>query len=214
MPVTSIKSLNLGKALPGLSSMDAYEAIISRRTIRRFKQKPLGGELLRKLVNAARLAPSGSNLQPCEYVVVDDPRLLEGVFATLRWAGYIAPAGNPKEGERPVAYIVVLLNSQKRESDGEVDAAAAIENIMLAARAEGVGSCWIGSVNRERLGEALGIPGHCRIDSVIALGYMAEAPVVEELNGSVRYWKDENGVLHLPKRRIDDILHMNRYDQK
>lgn len=191
--------------------MDVYETIIGRRTIRRFQQRPLGRELLKKLVDAARLAPSASNLQPCEYIIVDGPRLLGDVFSTLGWAGYIAPEGNPKEGERPVAYIVVLLNKKKRETGGEVDAAASIENMLLTARAEGVGSCWIGDVNRERLGMILGIPESCKIDSVIALGYMAETPVLEEMKESVKYWKDEDGVLHVPKRSIDDIIHINGY---
>jgi len=191
--------------------MDVYETIIGRRTIRRFQQRPLGRELLKKLVDAARLAPSASNLQPCEYIIVDSPRLLGDVFSTLGWAGYIAPEGNPKEGERPVAYIVVLLNKKKRETGGEVDAAASIENVLLTARAEGVGSCWIGNVNRERLGMILGIPESCKIDSVIALGYMAETPVLEEMKESVKYWKDGDGVLHVPKRSIDDIIHINGY---
>jgi len=191
--------------------MDVYEAIIGRRTIRRFKQQPVSREFLRKLVNAARLAPSAQNLQPCEYVIVDHPRLLGDVFSTLGWAGYIAPEGNPKEGERPVAYIVVLINAKKRETGGEVDAAAAIENILLTAYAEGVGTCWIGAVNRERLRGILGIPEGCKIDSVIALGYMAETPAIEEMKESVRYWKDEKGVLNVPKRNVQDILHINGY---
>ncbi|MGQ9513985.1 MAG: nitroreductase family protein [Thermoproteota archaeon] len=191
--------------------MDVYEAVIGRRTTRRFKQDALSREILLKLVNAARLAPSASNIQPCEYIVVDDSTVAKDVFQTLRWAAYIAPEGNPKEGERPVAYIVVLLNRQKRETGGEVDAAAAIENILLTAYGEGVGSCWIGSVDRENLAKILHVPEHCKIDSVIALGYPAEKPVLEELTGSVRYWKDKDGVLHVPKRKLQDILHFNKY---
>ncbi|MBO3803272.1 MAG: nitroreductase family protein [Candidatus Brockarchaeota archaeon] len=191
--------------------MDVYEAAIGRRTTRRFKQDAIGRETLEKLVNAARLAPSAMNLQPCEYVVVDDPRVADEVFKTLRWAAYIAPEGDPKEGERPVAYIVVLLNRKKRETGGEVDAAAAIENILLTAYGEGLGSCWLGSVDRERLSKVLRVPEHCRIDSVVALGYAAEKPVLEEMAESVRYWKDGEGVLHVPKRRLEDVIHFNVY---
>jgi len=191
--------------------MEVYEAIIGRRSIRRFKQWPISREFLRKLVNAARLAPSALNLQPCEYIIVDHPKILDDVFSALGWASYIAPEGNPREGERPVAYIVVLVNTKKRETGGEVDAAAAIENILLAAYAEGVGTCWVGSVNRERLRGILGIPERCRIDSVIALGYIADVPVTEEMKDSARYWKDEKGMLHVPKRNVQDILHINGY---
>ena len=96
-----------------------YRIILKRRTIRQFQQKKIPFAFLKKLVNSARLAPSGANLQPCAYIVVDDSPLLDKVFTTLKWAGYIAPAGNPPEGKRPVAYIVVwltrrLANTEKR----------------------------------------------------------------------------------------------------
>jgi len=191
--------------------MDVYEAVTARRTTRRFKQDALSREMLEKLVDAARLAPSALNLQPCEYIVVDDPKVANEVFKTLGWAAYIAPEGTPKEGERPVAYIVVLLNGEKCKAGGEADAAAAIENILITACGEGLGSCWIGSVDRERLSKILHIPEHCRIYSVVALGYAAEKPVLDEAAESIRYWKDEKGVLHVPKRKLKDIVHFNKY---
>ena len=191
--------------------MKVYEAICKRRTIRRFSQEPVPKEILEKLIKAARLAPSAANLQPCEYVVVDEPGLIEQVFKTLRWAGYIVPRGDPPEGERPVAYIVVLLNKEKVKAGGERDAAASIGNIVLAALEEGIGSCWLGSIERERLRSILNIPQHCEIDSVVAIGYPRESPVVEEMKDSIKYWKDNKNILHVPKRRLEDILHWNKY---
>ncbi len=191
--------------------MKVYEAICKRRTIRRFSQEPVPKEILEKLIKAARLAPSAANLQPGEYIVVDEPGLVEQVFKTLRWAGYIVPRGNPPEGERPVAYIVVLLNKEKVKAGGERDAAASIENIILAALEDGIGSCWLGSIEREALRGILNIPGRCEIDSVVALGYPNESPVVEEMKDSIKYWKDDKNVLHVPKRRLQDILHWNKY---
>ncbi|MCK4261895.1 nitroreductase family protein [bacterium] len=191
--------------------MKVYEAICKRRTIRRFSQEPVPKEILEKLIKAARLAPSAANLQPCEYVVVDEPGLIEQVFKTLRWAGYIVPRGDPPEGERPVAYIVVLLNKEKVKAGGERDAAASIGNIVLAALEEGIGSCWLGSIERETLRGILNIPNRCDIDSVVALGYPKESPVVEEMKDSIKYWKDNKNILHVPKRRLEDILHWNKY---
>ena len=191
--------------------MNVYDAIITRRTIRRFKQKSIHVNILKKLVDCGRLSPSSANLQPCEYVIVNSPSKVKEVFQTLKWAGYIAPRGNPPENERPVAYIVVLLNLKKKIIDGERDAAAAIENIILAGLEEGIGSCWIGSIDRTKLQKFLNIPDHCKIDSVIALGYSNESPVVEEMKDSLKYWKDKDGVLHVPKRKLEDILHMNTY---
>ena len=93
--------------------MDIYETICQRRTVRRYKQDAIPEDILKKLINAARIAPSAANLQPVEYVIVNDKETVEKVFPTLKWAGYIAPAGNPPEGERPTAYLVVLVNGDK-----------------------------------------------------------------------------------------------------
>ena len=75
--------------------MNVYDAIVSRRTIRKFRQTPIPEDVLKKMINAARLAPQASNLQPIKYIVVDDKDLLEPVFATTKWAAYIAPEGTP-----------------------------------------------------------------------------------------------------------------------
>lgn len=184
--------------------------ISTRRTIRRFKQVPIERRILRGLVDAARVAPSAANLQPCEYIVIDEKILLEEVFSTLRWAGYITPHGNPPPGERPSAYIVILIN-EKKGRPGIHDAAAAIENMILLAWAHGIGTCWIGSIERKTLSRILRVPQDCRIDSVLALGYPLERPVVEKLTDSVKYWKDKKGVLHVPKRELDSILHWQKY---
>ena len=191
--------------------MNVYDAIMKRRSIRRFKQKPISPEVLKKLVNAGRLAPSGANLQPCEYIIVRDSKLINNVFSTLKWAGYIVPEGNPKEGEQPVAYIVVLLNREKRKSGGEHDAAASIENIILTAIEEGIGSCWLGSIDRTSLRKVLNIPDKCEIDSVLALGYSNESPKAVEIKDSIKYWKDKEGALNVPKRSLNDVCFFDEY---
>jgi len=194
--------------------LNVYEAAVSRRTIRRFLQKPIPMEVLKKLLNAARLAPSGGNVQPCEYVLVTEKDLLEKVFNTLKWAMYLA-AGTPREGEKPVAYVVVLVNRRKRAEGGEVDCAAAIENMVLTAWEEGIGACWMASIDREKLREILAIPDYCKVCFVVALGYKAEEPVVEDMrDNDVKYWRDENGVLHVPKRRLEDIVFFNSYGNR
>ncbi|MEM2929703.1 MAG: nitroreductase family protein [Thermoproteota archaeon] len=195
-----------------MEELTVYEAAVSRRTVRRFTQKPIPMQVLKKLLNAARLAPSGGNIQPCEYILVTEKDLLDKVFNTLKWAMYLAPKGAPGEGERPTAYVVVLINTRKKSEGGEVDCAAAIENMILTAWEEGIGACWMASVDRERLREILSIPEHCKICFVVALGYRAEEPVVEDIKGDdVKYWRDENGVLHVPKRKLEDIVFINGY---
>lgn len=191
--------------------MSLYDLIISRRSIRQFKQEPVSRDILQKFINASRLAPSAANRQPLEFVVVDEEKIRKEVFTWLKWAAYIAPEGNPKPGHEPVAYIVVLVNSEIREKGFEWDVGAAIENMILAALEKGIGSCWLLSVDREKLREILNIPENYKIDSVLALGYPDENPVIEDMKDSIKYWKDQAGQLHVPKRKLEDVIHFNKF---
>lgn len=193
--------------------MDVKEAIKKRRSIRRFKDKAISTGLLQQLVDAGRIAPSAANLQPLEYIAVNDPGLVAKLFPMLKWAGYIVPAGNPPAGKRPGAYIVVLANTELSPKWSREDVGAAIENIILSAVAEGIGSCWLGSIDRKGLNALLNVPEHLKIDSVVALGYPDEIPLAEDIpgGGSIKYYKDASGRLHVPKRSLKDILHLNGY---
>ncbi len=188
-----------------------YDVIAGRRTIRRFKPEPVAREFLEQLVEVGRLAPSAANMQPLEFIVVDEAGLKAEIFSCLKWAAYIAPEGDPKPGEEPAAYIVTLANTKVREKMFEYDIGAAMENMSLAALAEGVGSCWMLSIDRDKLRAALGVPEDYRIDSVLALGYPAEDPAAEVMGESCRYWKDAEGRLHVPKRALASVIHFNRF---
>jgi len=191
--------------------MGIYEAAIRRRSIRRFKDIPITREILQRCINAARLAPSAANLQPLEYVVIDDDQLLPQVFSALKWAAYISPQGDPPQEKRPRAYIVILKNKYIGVSSSVYDIGAAMENIILVALEEGIGSCPIASVDRDKMRKLLNIPDDHEIPLVIALGYPDESPVEESFDGSVKYWKDSAGTLHVPKRKLDTVLHWNTF---
>lgn len=191
--------------------MELINIIKSRRTVRKFRQDKIDPIILREIVDCGRLAPSGRNVQPIEYYIIQRNDLLEPVFNTLRWAGYIAPEGNPQEGEKPTAYITVLIKNEYDSPIAKYDVGAAVENILLAAWSHGIGSCWIASVDRNKLAGILGIPEGYTIDCVIALGYAAETPVTEDITDSVRYYKDAAKTLHVPKRKLDDMVHEDRW---
>lgn len=193
---------------------DFLELVRKRRTIRQFRPEEIPADILLELADLGRLAPSAANLQPLEFIIVRDPEVRKQVFTWLRWAAYINPAGNPRPGQEPTAYIVILVNTGIRQKGYEYDVGAAAENIILGALTRGIGSCWLISVDRDRLKNILEIPDDYKIDSVIALGYPAESPVVESFQGSVKYWKDENETLHVPKRSLNDIVHLNRFGRK
>ena len=190
---------------------NVYDLAVARRTIRKFRPAAVPRELLERIVNAARLAPSAANVQPLEFLVVDGAGPKAEVFPTLKWAAYIAPAGDPRAGEEPAAYVVTLVNSRLREKMFEYDVGAAMENMILVALAEGVGACWMLSIDRDRLRAVLGVPAEYRIDSVLALGYPAEEPAAEVMGESCRYWKDDAGRLHVPKRPLAAVVHYDRF---
>ena len=191
--------------------MNAHEAVITRRTIRQYQPRPLDRALLERLVEAGRLAPSAANLQPLEFLVIDEPEVRDKVFPALKWAAYIQPDGNPKPGREPQAYVIVLVNTKIREKMYEYDVGAAVEAMAVSAWSEGVASCWLISIDRAVVQSALGIPEAYRVDSVLALGYPAETSTVEELADSVRYWKNPDGSFHVPKRALRDVCHFNAF---
>jgi nitroreductase len=191
--------------------MTIHDLIVSRRTIRQFQPRPVEPAVLERLVDVGRLAPSAANMQPLEFYVVDDPALRAKVFPCLIWAAYIQPAGNPQAGQEPAAYVFVLINTKIKEKMVEYDVGAAVENICLSALGEGIGSCWLISIDRPKLAEVLGIPDEYRIDSAIALGFPAETSTAEEFKDSPRYWKDDAGGFHVPKRKRADVMHVNKF---
>ena len=169
----------------------------------------------RDVAQAGQRRPSGtasSQPQPLKYLVVNDPKLLDDVFACTRWAAQLSD-GTPKDGERPTAYVVLLVDKEIVGSDYkgyDIDAGAAGANLMLAAVGEGLGSCWIGSVDRERLRAVLQIPDRYIVHTMISLGYPAEKSVAEDaVDGSVRYYRDASGTLHVPKRPLDEVMFLN-----
>lgn len=187
--------------------MDLEEAIYKRRTIRRFKQEKVSLDKLKKLVDFARFAPSGSNIQGIEYVIVHNPEIRENLFPLVRWASSLPKEERTPETERrPTAYIIVLLNKNIKRSYYEFDVGAAVENILLGAVKFRLGACWMGSINANKIRALLEIPEFYEITHVISLGYPDEESVIETYEDSFTYWKDDKGVMHVPKRNVDDII--------
>jgi len=116
--------------------------------IRIFKNKKIPKRILKKLVNAARLAPSVRNLQPLEYLLVDDPKLCDLIFENVYFGGGVEKLR--KKENRPVAYILILVNKKIRNSGFEHDVGLAVGNLVLAAFEKGVGCCIMGAIEREK----------------------------------------------------------------
>ena len=178
------------------------------RSYRRFHQDTaVSRETLQGLVNLARLSASAANLQPLKYLLSCDPEKNAVIFSCLAWAGYLKDWPGPAEGERPAAYIVILGDTEISKNFG-CDHGIAAQSILLGARAQDLGGCLLGSIQRDRLRELLRIPEKLDILLVIALGRPKETVVLEEVapGGDIKYWRDDQGVHHVPKRRLEDII--------
>jgi nitroreductase len=186
--------------------MDFEEVVKKRRTIRRFKPIPVPLETLKKLVDFARIAPQGSNTQALEYIIITNEQMREKIFPLLRWAGGLPPEmRTPELGRRPMAYIIVLLNSTIKK-EGNTDCGAAVENILLGITNFSLGACWQGAIDRPAIHALLELQDHLEVKYVVSLGYPDEESQIEEYSGDFKYWKTDDGRMHVPKKSLEEVI--------
>ena len=182
--------------------------VLKNRSYRKFYQDvSIELETLRELVDLARLSASALNMQPLKYMLSCEPQKNALIFPLLGWAAFLKDWPGPAEGERPSAYIIVL--GDKEISRGfDCDHGIAAQSILLGATEKGLGGCMIATVKRQELSQALGIAPQYEILLVIALGKPKETVVIDTVgaDGKTRYWRDDQGVHHVPKRALDDII--------
>jgi nitroreductase len=145
--------------------------------------------------------------QPLKYVLTCDPEKNAAIFPQLGWAAYLKDWPGPEDGERPAAYIIILGDKNIRDSFG-CDHGIAAQSILLGATEAGLGGCIIATVRKEPLRQALSIPDHYEILLVLALGTPVEIVEIEAArpDGDIMYWRDEQGIHHVPKRSLDEII--------
>jgi len=184
------------------------DLIRKNRSYRRFYQEvAIELKTLRELVDLARLSASAANIQPLKYILSCEPQRNALIFPHLAWAGYIKDWPGPCEGERPAAYIIILGDTQISQSFG-CDHGIAAQSILLGATEKGLGGCIIGTVQRQELRKDLDIPSRYEILLVVALGKPKETVVIETIESGedIKYWRDSEGLHHVPKRALDDII--------
>ena len=182
------------------------ELVKSARTVRRYAQaEVIPREVLTDIVDCVRFVPSGSNQQPLKYRSVSERAECAAVFVHLKWAATLKDWGGPVEGERPAAYIVIVADKDKSPA---IDVGIAAQTMNLCARAQGIAMCMLGAINREGIHAALRLPEDLRVQLVLALGRPVERVVLEELppGGATAYWRTPDGVHHVPKRALRDVL--------
>jgi nitroreductase len=147
--------------------MDVYDAIRTRRSVRAYLATPVPDDVLQRVLDAARIAPSAGNRQPTRLVLVTKPEERRKLARMCGNQGFIA--------EAPVVVVAcgqrMNLQSGKPELRVVIDGALAVDHLTLAARAEGLGTCWIGVVGSDEIKRYLGLPSDTDVVGVTPLGY-------------------------------------------
>ena len=152
--------------------MSLLDLILSRRSIRRYETKYISEEVLKQILEAGRQAPSAANRQPIRFVIVKDHDLLQNLCDNLitRFVKYA-----------PVAIVGCAdIQSLLTGKWAVVDTTIAMQNMVIAAWTLGIGSCWIGACNEEKVKELLKIPDKWKVVALVTLGYPAEQPKQRE----------------------------------
>jgi nitroreductase len=175
-----------------VSALSVLEVIKARGSIRSYKDKPIPKQVLLDVLEAARMAQSAANRQPWEFIVVTDRAIRKKL---------VQAAGNQSFVGEAATVVVCLANPEESASVGPfegflIDLAIAIENMVLTAWDLGIGSCWIGAYNEEKLKELLDVPRNLRVTSLLTLGYPDE-------KAGPKYRKD-----------LDEVVHYQKYGRK
>ncbi len=179
------------------------------RSFRRFKEhRKIPLETLKSLVDLGRLSASAANRQPLKYILSCDPATNEKIFPCIGWAAYLKDWKGPETGERPAAYIIILGDTTI-STEFWCDHGISGQSILLGATEKGLGGCFIGAINKDRLRKELAIAPEYQIMLIIALGEPAEQVRIEstlDTSGNIRYWRDDHGVHHVPKRPLNEVI--------
>lgn len=173
--------------------MDVFEAIKNRRSVRAFTDAPVSDAQVEKLIDAARWAPSAGNIQPWEFVVVRNPEIKSGLREAAGNQSFIE--------EAPVVIVVCANESRSGQGYGSrgvnlyclQDTAAAIQNMLLAAQAMDLATCWVGAFHEEQARKVLRIPDGVRPVAMIPVGHAAEKPIARS------------------RRPLSDIIHRETF---
>lgn len=161
--------------------MSLLDLIFRRRSIRRYRSEPIPDDVLKNILEAGRLAPSADNAQPWHFVVITEPKNKEKL-SRGRWNRFI------KDSAATIVGCGYAANEWST-----IDVTIALENMVIAAEAQGVGSCWIGDFKEEEVKELLGIPDNLKVVGLVSFGYPAEKPNPPS------------------KKSLEAIVHYNRF---
>lgn len=188
--------------------MDFLQLVTEARSCRRFvEEQPLSAADVDWLLECARVAPSARNAQELRFITIGKGAVCDELFSLTRWAGALKDWNGPVPGERPTAFIAVLMPAR----GGDLlcyDVGIACQTIQLAATSRGWGACMIQAFDHQKATALLEVPKNLKIALVMGLGVALEKRVIASLpkDGSTAYWRDGNGVHHVPKRGLGELI--------
>jgi len=156
--------------------VDVFKAITERRSIRKFKEEEIEDDLIYKIIEAGKWAPSAGNLQSWDAVLVKDPEIKQKLEAAAYMRDFV--------GKAPVIIVLganehksaTIYHERGRDLFSIQDATIAGQNMLLAIHALGLGACWVGAFDEELVSRTLEFPGYMRPIAIIPMGYPDETP--------------------------------------
>ena len=182
--------------------MEFYDVVRKRKSVRRYTSQMVPEEALARIMEAARLAPSWANKQCWRYVIVDDPELISRVVPPM-----------VKAFGAPMMVVLCADPAGSGQRDGKdyylVDAAISMEHLVLAAAAEGLGTCWVaGRLDEAAIRQALGVPDHLRVVALTPLGFPSEGAIGKVIDDAVRAAIGASG-----RKQLGEIAFRDRYGE-
>lgn len=181
-----------------------------RRSYRKFDEnKLISKDDIGEILNSIKFASCANNRQYLRFISVENKDKVLEIFDNTKWAASLPNnMGRPKEGERPVYFIAILSDDDKKLRFNGIDEGLVISNLTLVAAEKGIGSCIIGSVNDKKMREILNYEDNYSCEVVIAFGYPKVKSTIKEidLEEDQSYYLDEDGNYLVPKYKINDIV--------
>jgi len=188
--------------------MTFSELNIGSRTYRRFKQDPMPEELMRSMLENARISNCATNSQNLKFIGVYSKEYVEKMHSLVKYAAALPPEiGMPKEGETPVAFVVIV-KGPKSNAWTDIDVGIAARNITATAWEAGFGSCLLGNINVPKIAELLEVPEDETVRLVVALGKPDHTSTIVEIpeSGKTAYYVDDDRNYYVPKRSFEDVV--------
>ena len=187
------------------------ELVVKNRSYRGYDESyKITEDVLKDLVDAARLTGSAANLQPLKYKLVADAENVAKLNGITRWGKMLKDIELPHKGMFPTAYIVVCVDTNivKNADSANTDIGIVAQTMLLSAVEKGLGGCMIGNYEKAKATEALNLPEHLVPQLIIAIGKPAEDIKLVDVDetGSTKYYRDENDVHYVPKRKLEDVI--------